>query len=139
MYVKCADENFLLIFVQYKSVNIITLLLMAFLHKIQTKCFYFSLFLMSRFHGLPNIYFWVIHVKVIVTIYGLYRWTSYNESNLHIDTSIHFSILIFALTTLNFQVFLIHSIFTIFLICVVVFDRLNLCTGGSQLSNFQDI
>ena len=128
-----------MIFVQYKSVSIITLLLMRLLLKIRTKYFYFSLFLISRFDGLPSIYFWVIHDKVIVTLYGLYRWTSDNASNLHIDTSIHISILKWALTTLNFQLFLIRSILNLFLICVVVFDRLNLCTGGSQLSNFPDI
>lgn len=112
---------------------------MRLLLKIQTKYFYFSLFLIRRFHGLPSIYFWVIYDEVIVTLYGLYRWTSDNASNLHIDTSIHISILKFALTTLNFQLFLIHSNFNLFLICGVVFNRLNLCTGSSQLSNFPDI
>ena len=116
----CASENFLLIFVQHKSVIIITVLLIRLLLKIQTKYFYFSLFLISRFDGLASIYFWVIHDKVIVTLYGLYRWTSDNASNLHIDTSTHISILKFALTTLNFQLFLIRSIFNLFLICVDV-------------------
>ena len=70
---------------------------MRLLLKIRTEYFYFSLFLISRFHSLPSIYFWVIHDEVIVTLYGLYRWTSDHASNLHIDTSIHISILKFAL------------------------------------------